>query len=369
MSIGGAEKYLFDLTDALLAQDYEVDIITYQIALEAPPQLANNVVNVQNILGLVSYCIKNRNRFYLTAYGEADLFAASILTRLKYSLVMHQPTLMTFKPDIKQTFLFRKKFQKHLTRTQWIMLNQEYSQYGIIRKIKHEFSALLKFYSAKNAAHRIVWSDYAVNEKIRFMGLVCTKIIGAFFKAELNECLKNIKELKKYDCVVVARLDKNKRLIETINGYAEAKKLQPEISNLIIIGDGPQKEDLKSLVLKLKLENHVTFMGFISRDEVNQFMTEARILIALDWADFRLTMFEALIRGCRVIVSKDAEIDEVLLRNHLVSKTHLDPKLIAKKIKKFYELPTVTTNNLPINFFEKHSWECYVEKLVGMLAK
>lgn len=72
---------------------------------------------------------------------------------------------------------------------------------------------------------------------------------------------------KKSDIIFVGRLAQNKNvdiLIKVID-YIKREKM-PDI-NCVIIGDGPEKEDLEGMVRKLNLENNVHMMGSLENYE------------------------------------------------------------------------------------------------------
>lgn len=75
--------------------------------------------------------------------------------------------------------------------------------------------------------------------------------------------------------IAVSRLNKVKRVDILINSLSVINKIYD--AQLIIIGDGPEKERLKDLVKKLSLEDNVHFLGF--RDDVIQWMINSDIFV------------------------------------------------------------------------------------------
>ena len=71
------------------------------------------------------------------------------------------------------------------------------------------------------------------------------------------------------------RLNKVKRVDILINSLSVINKMYD--AQLIIIGDGPEKETLKNLVKKLSIEDNVHFLGF--RDDVIQWMINSDIFV------------------------------------------------------------------------------------------
>ena len=75
--------------------------------------------------------------------------------------------------------------------------------------------------------------------------------------------------------IAVSRLNKVKRVDILINSLSVVNQMYD--AQLIIIGEGPEKQILKNLVKKLNLEENVHFLGF--RDDVVQWMINADIFV------------------------------------------------------------------------------------------
>jgi len=58
-------------------------------------------------------------------------------------------------------------------------------------------------------------------------------------------------------------------------------KAEPDVK-LIIVGDGPQKQQLQSIVKKLKLENNILFKSYILNDEKMDIISKSNTM-ALDF--------------------------------------------------------------------------------------
>lgn len=82
---------------------------------------------------------------------------------------------------------------------------------------------------------------------------------------------------------------------------------------LSIIGDGPEREKLKQLVLDLGIYEQVVFHGLLTRVDVLDAMSRADIFImASRYETFGLVYLEALARGCLVIGSRGWGIDGIV---------------------------------------------------------
>lgn len=108
-------------------------------------------------------------------------------------------------------------------------------------------------------------------------------------------------------------------------------------THLNIVGDGPEKENLKKLSKQLKLEKHVTFFGQIPNKEIGKYYKESTIAIVPSiWPEpFGLIGPEAMSVGRPVIASNVGGTPEWLedgKTGYLVEPRN--PKQIAEKVIK-----------------------------------
>jgi len=82
---------------------------------------------------------------------------------------------------------------------------------------------------------------------------------------------------------------------------------------LVIVGDGPHRAELESLVHRLGLTKHVIFTGAQSPDQVSQWMRRARLFVlpALEEA-LGIVLLEALASGTPCVASRVGGIPELL---------------------------------------------------------
>jgi len=81
-----------------------------------------------------------------------------------------------------------------------------------------------------------------------------------------------------YQIVTVARLVVWKGVDKIIEAISLLATKFPTM-NLVILGDGPEMDNLKAQVAKLKLANHVTFRGMVSEHEVTQTLQTSSLFI------------------------------------------------------------------------------------------
>jgi glycosyltransferase involved in cell wall biosynthesis len=105
------------------------------------------------------------------------------------------------------------------------------------------------------------------------------------------------------DIFIVVNLEKIKGVDILINAIPIVKKSIPNIS-VLIAGTGPQENELKALVKRLNLEDHVKFLGFISDEEKYQYYKTCKIVVVPSrWDCQPAALFDTAASGKPVIAS------------------------------------------------------------------
>lgn len=88
--------------------------------------------------------------------------------------------------------------------------------------------------------------------------------------------------------------------------------LKPKI-HLNILGDGPQIENLKKLVLDYKLSENVTFVGFVDNSKVAEFYQKADVFVSMSRSESWGQMYlEAMACGVPIITTQNVGSDEII---------------------------------------------------------
>ena len=83
---------------------------------------------------------------------------------------------------------------------------------------------------------------------------------------------------------------------------------------LTIIGDGPEKESLKKLCYKFRIDNTVIFTGHLSNSEVIEHMSRSEYFIMPSVNEgFGIVYIEAMACGCVTIGTKGEGIDGFIM--------------------------------------------------------
>lgn len=115
------------------------------------------------------------------------------------------------------------------------------------------------------------------------------------------------KEAKKYDFIMIARLAKQKNIplfLEVLKNMNE--KLNREYSALIV-GEGPEKEDIENIIIEKGLDNSVILQGWVDRKELPSVYDLGKcFVISSHHEGFATTLLEAHARGIPAIVTKSS---------------------------------------------------------------
>jgi len=110
----------------------------------------------------------------------------------------------------------------------------------------------------------------------------------------------NLSESKKY-LISVGRLVKRKDFGTLIKSLAELKKDNIEI---LLLGDGPELENLKRFTVQLGLEKRVHFLGFVSEEEKFQYLSVSDIYILSSLHEgFGIVLQEAMQVGLPIVAT------------------------------------------------------------------
>lgn len=115
----------------------------------------------------------------------------------------------------------------------------------------------------------------------------------------------------------LSRLAYEKNIKEVIEGFTKVLEQIPT-AYLMIVGDGPAREDLEQQAHDLGLDDHVVFTGEINNNEVSAFYHATNLFVsASDSESQGLTYIEALAADKKIVVKSSPYTDELLTNPEL----------------------------------------------------
>jgi len=143
---------------------------------------------------------------------------------------------------------------------------------------------------------------------------------------------------KKYDIVYVARLEKNKGISNLVEAVAILKKIKPDIK-LLVIGQGPELENLKFKIKNLKLDNNVLLAGWLNGPEdVAHLLNQSRVFMnpSFNEGGPRVAL-EAMACGLPVVTTPVGLMVDIIKDGENGFLCDWEPQLMADKINKMLD--------------------------------
>jgi len=177
--------------------------------------------------------------------------------------------------------------------------------------------------------------------------------------------IKNISPAeKKSDLIFVGRLLSHKNVDVLLQAVSIIKETKPDIS-LFVVGDGPEKENLVKLAQELKIENNVSFFGFLEdHNDVLGLMRSSRVFISPSIREgFGITAIEANACGLPVITTdhEDNAARDLIVNNESGLLINLDAKQLADAIDNL--LNSRKDSEYYEGYAEKFDWKNIVIKI------
>lgn len=121
----------------------------------------------------------------------------------------------------------------------------------------------IKVYFSNKNNKSILYTESAKKQLIR-KGVKEKKLFVANNTFDVGNRYKCYQELDKKTILFVGSLDKRKELVVLLKAFSKIIEVIPKAINLIIIGDGEEKEKLIKLIEKLNLKERVLMKGKIT---------------------------------------------------------------------------------------------------------
>ncbi len=179
----------------------------------------------------------------------------------------------------------------------------------------------------------------------------------------------------KNEIIFVGRLVERKGVKYLIEAFHRVCKSVPH--QLVIIGDGPERLKLETIVSKLGIENRVKFTGMISDDMLNQYYRSCSFLVLPavydkkgDTEGLGVVLLEAMSYRKPVIASRVGGITDIVVdgENGLLVPP-ADPEVLGRAIvnlARSRHLRETLGRKARKTVDEKFNWDRIIEKLVAL---
>jgi len=362
-SIGGREKYVYDLAKALSEVGHEIEIFTCGNCL------FKRYYKIENSGFVIHYfpriCIPLLVGYYRIPY---TIFSKLLKTDAD---IIHAHDFHHFTTLIS-AFISRK------LKKPFLLTEHGYpEQFGILNSVIKFYDKFFLPQIAKSSSRIIAVSNFIKKELIREYNVPKEKIQVVHNAIDLNE-YKNESNIfrEKYDLnnkkiiLAVGRLTKEKGFQYLIKALPTVLKKVPE-SILVIIGPKNYYEkNLKKLTKLSKITDNVIFTGAVSEEMLKSaFFSSDIVVIPSIYEPFGIIGLEAMAYGKPIIASGVGGLSEFLVNNKncLIVSPNCTNEL-SDKISNLL-INEKLANDLGVKAREsvkKYDWKRIVEKILDI---
>jgi L-malate glycosyltransferase len=352
---GGGQKRLFEISQYLLKQNWEVEWYALKF-WEGPDKIKSEGI-IYNAVGeqTALYNSAGKRRILETVcYGVS--MAKHIELRKFDIMLAGQWPLFHLIPARIFCFLGKSK----LVVDWWEVWGRDHwiNYFGV----KGYLGLLLEKIMSRITPHLIAISLKGKNQLQNIgvrEGAVTFIPNGIDFEKILNSNIKS----KEFDLVYMGRLKDHKNVDHLIRAVSLLKKMDV-FATLQIIGDGPERKNLEALVMELNISDNVMFHGEIESDiEVYSLMKASRLFVhpSTKEGGGSITVLEANACGLPVMAYRHENgiseefIDEGI-NGYRVEK--VNPQAMADKIHQLFMDDSLNQNikNNSSDYAKRFDW-------------
>lgn len=369
---GGAERLIIEEYKAFKALGYNVKLVVFNYKTIAffGEDLEHDLIKLNSkfwfisLIKLILLLKRFDSSLVISSSGMMEVYLASLVARTEFSLHVHHPTTMK-RDTSKYSYFLRDKYSYILARSyEKEVLEEQKNKFSIASFVFISLRQLCMQFAIRNATHIFVLSRYGRDELKHIYNVESHVLQGAIKKVD-PDCntiplIANSHGLK---VLSVSRLEPQKRIDQAIYAFSDILKTFPS-ATMFIGGSGPQEIQLKEIVARLNITDRVIFLGFIPNEQLFDYYSSADIFLSLDWADFNITVIEAVSAGTKAVVSDEGEFDVRLVDNGYICT--VDPKSRSEISNGIYNLHAGVTGLDKDNFravLDSYTWVEYCKRI------
>ena len=225
---------------------------------------------------------------------------------------------------------------------------------------------------------QLIFLNNRVPHEIMFNGVDKKRIKTSYNMFRESEYKKKSSKLV---ITSIGRLTWDKRIMEIIKAVAKLIKINKNFI-LYIIGDGPLKNNVASIIKHENLENNVFLIGSIKHEEIYKYLSKTDVLLSInEFGNFSNVVIEAMSSGKCIIslepkeeAQMDGDLISAELHNSLIliSRKNIIEKLTIA-LQKIMENPNIITDKginaekMSKKYFQ--SWEKRINKEIYFIKK
>jgi L-malate glycosyltransferase len=179
--------------------------------------------------------------------------------------------------------------------------------------------------------------------------------------------IKNKSMTGGFNFISIALLREEKRLDLLLEAYAKIKNVF-EDAHITIVGDGPEKNNLLTLVKNLNIEQYVKFTGFLSKEEIASLLQKSSALVLnSDVETFGVALVEAMASGVPAIATQCGGPDDIVTHEtgYLINKGSVEElyQSMHKMIKNYKSFNPERIREIAI---QKYGDQAYAKSILEL---
>lgn len=330
LNYGGVEKAVSTLAN-MLCDDYKVEIIcTYKMG-NKPVYKIDDKVKIKYLIPYgpnkkeIKQNFKNFKIFNLLKEG---IKAIKVLYLRKKTMIDYIKN-----SDADVIISTRVLFTNYLSK---------YGKDSIIKiaqEHRHHLNDQKYIQNLNDACKNIDYLLPVSKELTNFYTATLTGKVKCYY---MPNSLDNIPEIDSdytKNVVTVGRLSKEKGFDDLIDVFKKVVAKNPNYK-LDIIGDGPERNNLKDIIANLHLENNIILHGFQNKDYINDVLSHSKAFIVTSYTEsFGIALLEGMSYGLPGIIFDSASGSLELIKNNFSGYVikNRSKDVMAKKIIKLLD--------------------------------
>jgi glycosyltransferase involved in cell wall biosynthesis len=363
--IGGAEVAIKETTDRIAPGEIEFDMITLRFDSRLPAFERIGNVNVYRIGSSVKRDVSPEN---LPWYLHLNKYFY-VIGAFKKAVTLHRSRQYSMIWSLMASYnTFAALFFK-LThpKVKFLFTLQDGDPIAFLKRRALPMYPLFKMFFTR-ADHIQAISNYLA-EWAKDMKAHCpisvipNGVDYDFFAKDIGEAELTALKTKLGKTSDDTFLVTTSRLVKknAIGDIIDALLLLPVSVKLLILGNGPDENDLKDQIRKLKLEERVQFRGYVSHNEIVPYLKVSDIFVRPSLSEgLGVSFLEAMAAGIPIIATPVGGIPDFLKNGETGLFCDVgDPESIAQKVEKLMkdqESREYIVRNAKALVREKYSW-------------
>lgn len=305
---GGAERYAYELAQALGRRGHDVDVYTATTTSEQVETHRNVTVTRLfrrrriPIVETIYYGLRTRQIIDFDAYDvvHGTLMPASTVGLFPDSSISDTPVVVTCHLSAFDTM---------------ISLQPDTVIDYLMKYVVHPTNTAFDIFSGQMADHTIAISDQMHKRLVKTYRIPDNKTTTILHGVDVDKFTPNVSPHSAVNpdqltLLTVSRLAPEKGIELAIKGIAEISNHNPE---LLIAGTGRHEERLRGLADDLDVSDQVRFLGYVPDDELPSLYATADIFTLTSRHEgFGLVLLEAMACGTPVVATDVGGIPSVV---------------------------------------------------------